>query len=73
MPIKWYEDRPDRIRRMYQPENPMRTVRHMSRGTSVITVSGVNRYGEKSHILISEEDKIYGKNVIEESEKYMLR
>ena len=51
----------------------MRIARHMSRGMYVITVSVVNRYGEMNHILISEEDGNFGKNVIEESKKCVLR
>ena len=73
MPTKWYADRPDRIRKMHQPGNPMRIVRHMSRGMYAITVSGVDRYGEKNHILISGEDGNFGKNVIEESKKCVMR
>lgn len=50
----------------------MRIARHMSRGRYVITVSGVNRYGEKSHVSISGEDESFGKNVTEESKKYVM-
>ena len=73
MPIKQYADRPDKIWKMYRPENPMYIARYMSRGMYVITVSGVNRYGEKSHSLISEENENSGKNVTEESKKCVLQ